>query len=63
MSSFMAFGSRWISLVERSRSSFVLVVFVCVQVRIFLLLPVMPMRAISGMSRSMLYGFPTGTRR
>jgi hypothetical protein len=27
MSSFVAFGSRWISLVERSRSSFALVIF------------------------------------
>jgi hypothetical protein len=35
----MAFGSRRISLAERSRSSFAFVIFICVQVRIFLLLP------------------------
>ena len=29
MSSFVAFGSRWISLAERSRSSFALLYFLC----------------------------------
>jgi hypothetical protein len=53
MSSFVAFGSRRVSLAECSRSSFALVVTFCVQVRIFLLLPAMPTRA----------GFPTGTHR
>jgi hypothetical protein len=63
MSGFVAFGSRWISLAERSHSSFAPVVFlVCVQVRI-LLLPVMPMRAVSGRSSPMQAGFPTGTHR
>jgi hypothetical protein len=32
MSSFMDFGSRWITLAERSHSSFMLFVSVCVQV-------------------------------
>jgi hypothetical protein len=60
----MAFGSWQISLAEHSRSSFALVVlFICVQVRFFLLLPVTPMRAVSGRSRPRRVGFPTGTRR
>jgi hypothetical protein len=64
MSSFVAFGSRRISLVERSRSSFALFVFlVSVHVRIFLLILSMPMRAVSGRSRPMRARFPTGTRR
>jgi hypothetical protein len=29
MSSFVAFGSRWISVAERSRSSFASIVFFC----------------------------------
>jgi hypothetical protein len=63
MSGFVAFGSRWISLAERSHSSFApVVILVCVQVRI-LLLPVMPMRAVSGRSSPMQAGFPTGTHR
>jgi hypothetical protein len=53
-----------ISLAERSRSSFALVVlFICVQVRIFLLLPVMPARAVSERSRLRRAEFPTETRR
>jgi hypothetical protein len=36
---------------------------VYVQVRIFLLLLTMQTRAISGRSKSMRVGFPTGTRR
>jgi hypothetical protein len=63
MSSFIAFKSQQISLVEHSHSSFALVVSFCVQVRIFLLLPAMLMRAVSGRSRPMRVGFPTGTRR
>jgi hypothetical protein len=60
----VAFRSRRISLAERSRSSFALVVlFICVQVRIFLLLPAMPTRAVSGRSRLRRAEFPTGTRR
>jgi hypothetical protein len=60
----VAFGSRQISLAERSRSSFALVVFfICVQVRIFLLLPATPTRAVSGRSRPRRAGFPAGTRR
>jgi hypothetical protein len=60
----VAFGSRRISLAERSRSNFALVVlFICVQVRIFLLLPATPTRAVSGRSRSMRAGFSTGTHR
>jgi hypothetical protein len=48
---------------ERSRSSFALVVlFICVQVRIFLL-PATPTRAVSGRSRPRRAGFPTGTHR
>jgi hypothetical protein len=39
------------------------VVFICVQVRIFLLLPATPTRAVSGRSRPRRAGFPTGTRR
>jgi hypothetical protein len=37
--------------------------FVCVQVRILLLLPATLMRAVSGRSRPMRAGFPTGTHR
>jgi hypothetical protein len=40
-------GSPWISLAERSHSSFVLVVF-CVQVRNYFLLPAMPTMVVSG---------------
>jgi hypothetical protein len=38
-------------------------VSVCVQVRIFLLLPVTPMRAVSGTSYPMRARFPTRTRK
>jgi hypothetical protein len=63
MSSFVAFGSRRISFIERSRSSFTLIVFlVCVQVRIFLLILAMSMRAVIGRS-PMRAGFSTGTHR
>jgi hypothetical protein len=57
--------SRIRGLVERSRSSFCFYdfCFICVQVEIFLLLPAMPTRAISGRSRLMRAGFSTGTRR
>jgi hypothetical protein len=62
---FMVFGSRQISLIERSCSSFCFLwfCFICVQVRIFLFLPATPTRAISGRSRTMMAGFPTGTHR
>jgi hypothetical protein len=40
-----------------------LFLFICVQVRIFLLLPVTPMRDGSGRSRPMRAKIPTGTRR
>jgi hypothetical protein len=58
------FGSRRISLVERSHLGFCFCgfCFVCVQVRIFLLLPAIPMMAVSGRSRPMRAGFPTRTR-
>jgi hypothetical protein len=51
--------SPWIGLVERSRSSFALVVF-CVQVRNRFLLPAMLMRVVSGKSKPMRVGFRTG---
>jgi hypothetical protein len=59
----MAFGSRQISLVELSRSNFCFCgfCFICVQVRIFLLLSTTSMRAISGRSRPMRAEFSTGT--
>jgi hypothetical protein len=53
--------SQRVSLTERSRSSFALVVS-CVQVRI-LLLSVMPMRAVSGKSKPMRGGLRTRTHR
>jgi hypothetical protein len=55
-------GSTWISLAEHSGSSFALVVF-CVQVRNCFLLPVMPMRVVSGKSKLMRDGLRTGTLR
>jgi hypothetical protein len=54
--------SPWISLVERSRLSFALVVF-CVQVRNRFLLPTMPMRVVSGKSKPMRVGLRTGILR
>jgi hypothetical protein len=54
--------SPWINLAERSRSSFALVVF-CVQVRSCFLLPVMPMRVVSGESKLMRVELRTGTLR
>jgi hypothetical protein len=62
---FMAFGFRRISLVERSRSNFCFCgfCFVCVQVRTFHFVPPTPTRAVSGRSRPMRAGFPTGTCR
>jgi hypothetical protein len=60
----VAFGSWRISLAEHSRSSFALVIlFICVQVRILLLLSATPTRAVSGRSRPKRAGFPTGTHR
>jgi hypothetical protein len=59
MSSFVAFGSRWISLAERSCSNFALVISLqCAGED----LQVMLMMTISGRSRPMRVGFPTGTR-
>jgi hypothetical protein len=55
-------GSPWISLAERSRSSFALIVF-CVQVRNCFLLPVILMRVVSGKSKSMRDGLHTGILR
>jgi hypothetical protein len=64
MSSFMTFGSRRISLAERSHSSFVVVVvLLSVWVMIFLLLPATLTRAISGRFRLMRVGLPTETRK
>jgi hypothetical protein len=65
MSRIHGFGSRQISFVERSCSSFYFLCFcfICVQVRIFLFLPVTSMMAISWRYRPMSAGFPTGTRR
>jgi hypothetical protein len=62
---FVVFGSRQISLVERSRSSFCFLCFcfICVHVRIFLFLLVMPTRAVIGRARPMRAEFPTGTHR
>jgi hypothetical protein len=53
------FWSQWISLAERSQSSFGLVVS-CVHVRI-LLFPTMPMKGVSGKSKLMRVGLPTQT--
>jgi hypothetical protein len=50
--------SLWISLAERSRSSFTLAIF-CVQVMNYLLLPAMPTRVISGKSKPMKIGLRT----
>jgi hypothetical protein len=62
---FVAFGSRRISHVEHSRSSFCFLwfYFICVQVRIFLFLPATLMRTVSGRYRLMKARFPTMTRR
>jgi hypothetical protein len=54
--------SPWISLAERSHSSFALVVS-CVQMRICFLLLVMLMRVVSGRSKSMRVGLRTGILR
>jgi hypothetical protein len=61
----MAFESQRISLVGRSCSIFCFCgfCFICVQVRIFLLLPVMPTRAVTRRYRPMRARFPTGTHR
>jgi hypothetical protein len=55
-------GSPWISIAQRSRLSFALVVF-CVHVRNCFLLPAMPTRVISGKSKPMRDGFRTGILR
>jgi hypothetical protein len=52
------FSSPWISLDERSRSSFALVVS-CVPVRIYFLFPAMPMRVVRGRSKPMKVGLRT----
>jgi hypothetical protein len=56
------FWSPWISIAERSRSSFALVVSY-EQVRSYFLFPVIPMRVISGKSKSRRVGFRTGILR
>jgi hypothetical protein len=56
------YWSPWISLAERGRSSFALVVS-CVQVRICFLLPAMPMRVVSGRSKPVRVGPRTGIHR
>jgi hypothetical protein len=56
------FWSPWITLAERSHSSFALTIF-CVQVRNCFLLLVMPMRVVSGMSKPRKVGLHTGTLR
>jgi hypothetical protein len=48
----------WISLAERSRSSFALAMF-CVQVRNCFLLSAMPTRVVSGKSKPMRVGHRT----
>jgi hypothetical protein len=52
------FWSPWISLAERSCSSFALVIF-CVQVRNCFLFLVMPMKVVSGKSKPMRVGLRT----
>jgi hypothetical protein len=52
------FWSPWISLTERSRLNFALVIF-CVHVRNCFLLSVMLMRIVSGKSKPMMVGFYT----
>jgi hypothetical protein len=52
----------WISLAERSRSSFALAVFF-VQVRNYFLLPTMSMRVVSEKSKPMRVGLRTGILR
>jgi hypothetical protein len=61
----VAFGSRRRSLVKRSRSNFCFYgfCFVCVQMRIFLFLPVTPTKAVSERSRLMRAEFSIGTHR
>jgi hypothetical protein len=56
------FWSPWISLAERSRSSFALAIF-CVQVRNCFLLPAMPTRVASGKSKPPRVGLRTGIPR
>jgi hypothetical protein len=54
--------SPWISLAERSRSMFALVVSY-VQVRICFLFPAIPMMVVSGRSKIMMVGLRTGIIR
>jgi hypothetical protein len=56
------FWSSWISLAERSHSSFAPAVF-CVQVRNYFLLPMMLMRVVSGKSKPLRVGLRTGILR
>jgi hypothetical protein len=56
------FWSTWISLIERSRSSFALVVF-SVQVRICFLFSAMLTRVVSEKSKPMRVGLCTGMLR
>jgi hypothetical protein len=52
------FWSPWISLAERSRSRFALVV-TCVQVNLYFVFPAMPTRVVSGKSKPMRVGLCT----
>jgi hypothetical protein len=56
------FWSPWISLAERSCSSFALVIF-CVQVRNCFLFLVMPMKVVSEKSKPMRVGLRTRIHR
>jgi hypothetical protein len=58
----VTFWSPWISLAERSHSSFALNVF-CVQVRNYVLLPMILMSVVSGKSKPMRVGLHTGILR
>jgi hypothetical protein len=63
MSSFVAFGPRQISLTERSHSSFALVIFFLCAGEDLPPPSDNAEEAVSGRSKSMRTGFPTGTRR
>jgi hypothetical protein len=56
------YRSPWISLAERNRSSFVLVVS-CVEVRNCVLFPAIPTRVVNGRSKPMRVGLHTGILR
>jgi hypothetical protein len=56
------FWTPWISLAERSHSSFALAIFY-VRVRNYFLLLAMPMRVVNGKSKPMRVGLRTGILR